>query len=61
MSFSRFFAWIVAVAVTGGSGLVIARYGFGASGWGDDAVWAVICAAVATPHVHEVLLDMWSP
>jgi hypothetical protein len=61
MSFSRFFAWIIAVAVTGGSGLVIARCGFGEGSWGDDALWAVICATVAAPRVHEALLEMWSP
>jgi hypothetical protein len=60
MSFARFLAWLVALAVTGGVSLIAVRYGWNEPDWGTDAFWSAAGAVLFTRTVHNALVEMWS-
>lgn len=60
MKFSRFLTWLMAMLLTAGGALVIARYGLAEPNWGIDAVWMVLAAIVGTRPVQSGIEDMWS-
>lgn len=60
MSFARFLAWLVALAVTGGASLIVVRYGLDEPNWGTDAFWSMFGACVFTRGAHDALVEMWS-
>lgn len=55
----RALAWLTALLLTAGASLVVARYAFGDSGWGGDAVWAILGAIIWTRTIYDKLIEMW--